>query len=382
MPPGGGTISTWPNSIHSVCPTTAVCIGSPYPCAVPDERRLTSFSHGAGCGCKLGPADLASLLATLPLPGTTPEVLVAPDTGDDAAVVRLPDGHALIATLDFFTPIVDDPFDWGRIAATNALSDVYAMGGRPFLALNIVSWPIDDLPLEMLGQVLRGGVDAATKAGVAVLGGHSISDPEPKYGMVALGLAVPEEIVRNSTAPVGARLFLTKPLGLGMVSTAIKRGVAEPSLVKTAVDLMTTLNEDASLAMLAAGAEAATDVTGFGLLGHLHGMLLASGVAATIEAGAVPVLEGALDLARSDVVPGGTKRNHAYVAPHTDWGNLTAPEQLVLADAQTSGGLLIAAAEGDRLRAELEARRLPTAEIGVVEAGPAGRVRVTGRVGE
>jgi len=346
------------------------------------DRRLTSFSHGAGCGCKLGPSELERLLGTLSLPELAGEVLVGTDTGDDAAVVRLPDGHALIATLDFFTPIVDDAYDWGRIAATNALSDVYAMGGRPFLALNIVSWPVDDLPLPMLGQVLQGGIDVATKAGAAVLGGHSITDPEPKYGMVALGLADPERIVRNSTAAPGARLFLTKPLGLGIVSTAIKRGVADAALVERAVELMTTLNDDASAAMREADVEAATDVTGFGLLGHLHRMLLASGVAATVDATALAVLGGVLDLARSDVVPGGTKRNHAYVSPHTDWGELTVPEQLVVADAQTSGGLLIAATRGDRLGAELESRRVPFAEIGTVDEGTPGRVRVLGRLGE
>jgi len=344
------------------------------------DRRLTSFSHGAGCGCKLGPSELERLLGTLSLPELAGEVLVGTDTGDDAAVVRLPDGHALIATLDFFTPIVDDAYDWGRIAATNALSDVYAMGGRPFLALNIVSWPVDDLPLPMLGQVLQGGIDVATKAGAAVLGGHSITDPEPKYGMVALGLADPDRIVRNSTAVPGARLFLTKPLGLGIVSTAVKRGVADPDLVTSAVELMTTLNDDASLAMLEAGAEAGTDVTGFGLLGHLHRLLLASGVAARLDASAIPVLEGVLDLARIDVVPGGTKRNHAHVSPHVDWADLTAPEQFILADAQTSGGLLIAATDGDRAAGELEARRVPFAEIGVVEEGPPGRIRALGRL--
>src|SRR5207342_1102609 len=204
-----------------------------------ERRRLTSFSHGAGCGCKLGPADLETLLGTLSLPELGADVLVAADTGDDAAVVRLPDGQALVATLDLFTPIVDDPYDWGRIAATNALSDVYAMGARPFLTLNIVAWPVDDLPLEMLGQVLQGGIDVATKAGAAVLGGHSITDPEPKFGMVALGLADADLIVRNSTAMPGDGLFITKPLGLGIVSTAIKRGVADPALVEQAVDLMT-----------------------------------------------------------------------------------------------------------------------------------------------
>jgi selenide,water dikinase len=348
---------------------------------VGDERRLTSFSHGAGCGCKLGPTDLESLLGTLTLPELTEEVLVGSDTGDDAAVVRLPEGHALIATLDFFTPIVDDPYDWGRIAATNALSDVYAMGGRPFLALNIVSWPVDDLPLEMLGRVLQGGIDATSAAGAAVLGGHSITDPEPKYGMVALGLADPERVVRNSTAVPGATLVLTKPLGLGIVSTAVKRGSADPALVARAVELMTTLNAEASAAMLDAEAEAATDVTGFGLLGHLHRMLAASGVSAVVDASSVPVMEGVLDLARAGIVPGGSKRNHAYVAPHVEWGELTGPEQLVLADAQTSGGLLVAATQADRLGKELEARGVAFAEVGMVEAGEPGRIRVAGRLG-
>jgi selenide,water dikinase len=347
---------------------------------VGEPRRLTSFSHGAGCGCKLGPADLQTLLGTLVMPQVTGEVLVAADTGDDAAVVRLPDGHALIATLDFFTPIVDDPYDWGRIAATNALSDVYAMGGVPFLALNIVSWPVDDLPLEMMGRVLQGGIDVAGQAGAAVLGGHSITDPEPKYGMVALGLVDPGAIVRNSTAVPGARLFLTKPLGLGLISTAIKRGVADEELVTRAVEVMTTLNAPAAEAMREAVAESATDVTGFGLLGHLHRMLLSSGVAAVIDASAIAVLEGAHELARAGVVPGGTKRNHAFVRPHTDWGELAEPEQVILADAQTSGGLLIAATEGDRLAEELHRRQVAFAKVGRVEAGRPGAMRVIGRL--
>lgn len=344
------------------------------------ERRLTSFSHGAGCGCKLGAAELTSLLGTLRLPEATEEVLVGAETGDDAAVVRLPGGHALIATLDFFTPIVDDPYDWGRIAATNALSDVYAMGGRPFLALNVVNWPVDDLPLELLGRVLQGGTDVATKAGAAVLGGHTITDPEPKYGMVVLGLVDPGAVVRNSTAPPGAHLFLTKPLGLGIVSTAVKRGLAEPDLVARAVELMTTLNADAAEAMLEVGAEAATDVTGFGLLGHLQRMLAASGVAARVDAAAVPVLEGVLDLAKTDVVPGGTRRNHAFVRPNVRWGRLSEPEQLVLADAQTSGGLLIAATDHDRMSKALSGAGVPHADIGVVVAGSPGTIEVTGRL--
>ena len=200
-----------------------------------DAVRLTSFSHGAGCGCKLGPDDLAGVLAGLSLPGIPSDALVTADTGDDAAVWDLGDGRALVATLDYFTPIVDDPYDWGRIAATNAMSDVYAMGGTPFLGLNIANWPVDDLPLEMLGRVLLGGLDAAGAAGVAVLGGHSITDPEPKYGMVVLGFVDPDRMMTNAAARPGDRLYLTKPLGLGMIATAVKRGVATPEHLSVAV---------------------------------------------------------------------------------------------------------------------------------------------------
>ena len=346
---------------------------------VSSERRLTSFSHGAGCGCKLGPDDLRTVLQGVTLPQVSADVLVAADTGDDAAVYRLPSGEGLIATLDFFTPIVDDPYDWGRIAATNALSDVYAMGGRPFLALNIVNWPVDDLPLDMLAQVLQGGVDVATAEGVVVAGGHSITDPEPKYGMVALGLVDPDEVVRNSTAPPGAGLFLTKPLGLGIVSTAIKRGLADDDLVAAAVQLMTTTNRAAAEAMRNTVAEAATDVTGFGLLGHLHRMLEASGAAAELDAGAIPLMDPrVLDLARRDVVPGGTKRNLASVRAHTDFGNLPEPEQMILADAQTSGGLLIAAKHKPSMESAFGDHNVPFARIGAVVAGEQGRITVSG----
>jgi len=346
------------------------------------ERRLTSFSHGAGCGCKLGPDQLAQVLGGLALPDMPPDVLVAADTGDDAAVYRIDDDRALVATLDFFTPIVDDPYDWGRIAATNAMSDVYAMGGTPFLGLNIVSWPVDDLPLDMLGRVLQGGIDAAAGVGFPVLGGHSITDPEPKYGMVVLGFVDPRRMLRNSTAVAGDTLLLTKPIGLGMISTAVKRGVATDEMLATAVEVMTTPNRAAAEAVLETGADAATDITGFGLLGHLHRMLLASGVAAEIDASAVPVIDGALDLAHSGAVPGGTQRNHASVDSHVDWGSLTEPEQLLLADAQTSGGLLIATREPDALAAALGARRVPNARVGAVVAGSPGAVAVSGRLSE
>ena len=344
------------------------------------DRRLTSFSHGAGCGCKLGPEQLAEVLAGVSLPAPPDELLVGTDTGDDAAVWRLPDGRGLVATLDYFTPIVDDPYDWGRIAATNAMSDVYAMGGTPFLGLNIVNWPIDDLPAEMLARVLQGGVDAATAAGVAVVGGHSITDPEPKYGMVVVGSVDPDRMLTNATARPGDRLYLTKPLGLGIISTAVKRGVATDELTATAVDLMTTTNAAGSTAMVEAGASAATDITGFGLLGHLHKMLLASGCGAVVGAGDVPLIDGVRGLARDGVVPGGTQRNHDFVEAATDWAGLDDEEQLVLADAQTSGGLLIATPDPEALEAALAARGVPVASIGEVVEGAAGTIRVEGRL--
>jgi selenide, water dikinase len=348
--------------------------------ATEPARRLTSFSHGAGCGCKLGPDQLADVLGGLSLPTPTRELLVAADTGDDAAVWRIDDGRALVATLDYFTPIVDDAYDWGRIAATNALSDVYAMGGTPFLGLNIVNWPVDDLPMELLGRVLQGGADAAAAAGVAVVGGHSITDPEPKYGMVALGFVDPARMVTNAAARPGDRLYLTKPIGLGIISTAIKRGLASRDHIRIAVDLMTTPNAAAKDAMLAAGVRAATDVTGFGLLGHLHKMLLASGCAARIDAAAVPVIDGVRDLTVTGVVPGGTQRNHGFVRGVTDWGELSEPEQLVLADAQTSGGMLIATPRPGVLENALRAHSLPVHAVGTIVEGPPGSMTIVGRL--
>src|SRR3954468_24854452 len=257
--------------------------------------RLTSLSHGAGCACKLPAAELHALLADLPR-SDDPNVLVGSDTADDAAVYRISDELAIVSTADFFTPIVDDPYDFGRIAATNALSDVYAMGGRPLTALNLVAYSLEELGEEPLRAILRGGADVAAAAGVAVVGGHSIDDREPKYGMAVTGVVNPRRLLRNSTARVGDALYLTKPVGGGVASTAAKRGLASEALVRAAVDVMTTLNRDASAAALEAGASAATDVTGFGLLGHLHELTLASGVAAELDAAAVPAIPGALEL--------------------------------------------------------------------------------------
>jgi selenide,water dikinase len=308
------------------------------------------------------------------------EVLVSAETGDDAAVYRLPDGRALVQTVDFFTPIVDDPYDWGRIAAANAFSDVYAMGGVPVLALNLVGWPVDTLPLEMLARVLEGGSAVAAQAGVAVVGGHTITDNEPKYGMAVTGFVDADRLVRNSTAPPGAGLYLTKPLGTGILSTAIKAQQASEEQIAQAVEVMVRLNAEAAAAMVEAAADAATDVTGYGLLGHLRGMLAASGVAATVRADAVPVLPGVLQLAREGVVPGGTHRNHDFLGEFVTWGHLEPPEQLVLADAQTSGGLLIAALDGGRLEEVFRRRGLPLHRIGITQAGLPGRIRIEGRV--
>jgi selenide,water dikinase len=310
------------------------------------------------------------------------EVLVSPDTGDDAAVYLLPGGQGLVHTVDFFTPIVDDPYDWGRIAAANAFSDVYAMGGRPVTALNLVAWPVQELSLHQLARVMEGGGAVARQAGVVVLGGHSIHDPEPKYGMAVTGFVDPNRVVRNSTMRVGDRLFLTKPLGLGIITTAVKRGEASPEQLALAVETMTSLNATAAEVMVEIGVSAATDVTGFGLLGHLHIAARMAGVAARVDASSIPLLPGTLDLAERGVVPSGTNANHLYVAPSTDWGDLPEAEQLVLADAQTSGGLLIAVDEGrsEELAAALAASGVEAAEVGLVEGGPAGAMALRGRV--
>jgi selenide,water dikinase len=298
-------------------------------------------------------------------------------------VYALPGGLGLIQTVDFFTPIVDDPYDWGRIGAANAFSDVYAMGGRPVTALNLVAWPVQELSLDLLAQVLEGGAAVAREAGVSIVGGHSIHDPEPKYGMAVTGFVPTDQIVRNSTMRPGDRLVLTKPLGLGIITTAVKRGKATPEQLATAVEVMTTLNRVASEAMVEVGVSAATDVTGFGLLGHLHVALRGSEASATVDAAAVPLLPGTLELAAHGVVPGGTRSNHDFVGPWTEWGVLPESEQLVLADAQTSGGLLIAVPErrAEALSGALVQAGIGAAEVGVVHSeGQPGRIEISGRL--
>ena len=309
--------------------------------------RLTELSHGAGCACKLDPAALHPLLAQLPR-SDDPAVLVGSENADDAGVYRISDDLALISTTDFFTPIVDDPYDFGRIAATNALSDVYAMGGTPIMALNLVAYSLEQLGPEPLREILRGGSDVAAAAGVSIVGGHSIDDREPKYGLAVTGTVHPERLLRNSTAVAGHALYLSKPVGGGAATTALKRGRGDAVLAGT-VSVMTQLNRDAAAAALAAGASACTDVTGFGLLGHLHELCLGSGVSAEVSASTVPAIDGVLDLLRGDEPPvaGGTRRNRAWVEPHVSWGE-DVPEHLrwLLCDAMTSGGLLVAAPGG------------------------------------
>jgi selenide,water dikinase len=314
---------------------------------------------------------------------TDPRILVDASTRDDAAVYQLTPDRAIVATVDFFTPIVDDAYDFGRIAAANAFSDVYAMGGTPLLALNLVGWPRDTLPYELLGDVLRGGADIAKEAGAFVLGGHSVDDPEPKYGMVAIGEVHPHRVVTLARARAGDALVLTKPIGTGVLTTALKRDFATAADISAAVQSMATLNAGAARAMRATGGgvHAATDVTGFGLLGHLHNMLVASNLSAEIDAAVIPLFANAVELAERGTIPGGTKRNRDALAPHVTFGDeIPEPIRVLLFDAQTSGGLLIAV-DPDRagaLVAALEREGTPAAaRIGRLTRGVAGAITVT-----
>ena len=323
-------------------------------------------------------ALFASMGPAIPAPASG-DLLVGAAEGDDAAVLRLDDARALVLTTDFFTPIVDDPEDWGAIAAANALSDVYAMGGRPLIAVNLAAWPGDGLDIAILGRVMRGGAKIAAEAGCVIAGGHTIDDPVPKYGLAVVGLADPARLLTIDRAEPGDRLILTKAVGTGVIATALKRGTPGDAVVNAAVASMTLLNAGASEAALAAGVRAATDVTGFGLLGHLHRMLAASGVAARIWAQAVPLLPGAADLAAAGYTSGGTRANTERMRPVTSIDPAIPGELAVLLhDAQTSGGLLLAApaAAAPALLADLLARGLPAAVVGEVVAGEAGHVEV------
>ena len=271
------------------------------------------------------------------------DVVVGIDGSDDAAVVRLNDGKLIVQTVDFFTPIVDDPYQFGQIAATNSLSDIYAMGAIPRFGLNIVGFPIKELPKEVLSEILRGGSDKAKEAGIPIVGGHSIDDKEPKYGLVITGEVEESKLIKNSTAHEGDALILTKPLGTGIISTAIKRSLVAKSIINQSIDCMKTLNAHPSTLMIEYNAHAATDVTGFGLLGHLYEMCKASNLSAKIQFKDIPFLDGVRDLVSKGIYPKGSKRNLDYVSEFISFSNTVSDDQkMMAADAQTSGGLLVA----------------------------------------
>jgi selenide, water dikinase len=305
----------------------------------PADYRLTQYAHGGGCACKIPPGELEETVRNLLPDGPAADLLVGVEHGDDGAVVRVSPTMAVVVTADFFTPVVDDAYTFGQIAATNALSDIYAMGGEPLVAVNLLGWPRDTLPAELAGEVLRGGLDVGRAASCHVAGGHSIDDPEPKYGMAVTGIANPDALLQIDAGKPGLPLSLTKPLGVGVLNSWHK---ATGQVSAAAIAVMTTLNAAASRQALAAGITCATDVTGFGLLGHLFKLARASGVTAVVDHAAVPYIDGARELAQAGYMPGGSKRNLDWVRPHTDAGGIAEDELLLLADAQTSGGLLVA----------------------------------------
>ena len=341
--------------------------------------RLTKIAKRAGCAAKHPPGYLFPLLGSLPKV-TDPNVLVGSSTADDAAIYRIDDERALVLTTDFFTPIVDEPYDFGAIAATNALSDVYAMGGKPLTALNIVGFPEADLDVSVLGDILRGGAEKAREAGIDIVGGHTIKTDEPIYGLAVTGMVHPARVASNAGGKPGDALVLTKPLGVGIVTTAAKQDRDTAGAIREAIRLMSTLNRAAAEAMAAVGAHACTDITGFGLLGHLRNVATASGCSATVHLGAVPVIDAAWTYVREGVAPGGTHANWRFLDEWVQYDSgIDKEAQLVLCDAQTSGGLLIAleAAKADALCAELRGRGAPCAAvIGTLESGRAGSMRV------
>lgn len=338
--------------------------------------RLTSLSHGGGCGCKIAPGVLADLLKRAAPAPVWPQLMVGNDTADDAAVYRLNDQQALIATTDFFMPIVDDPYDFGRIAATNALSDVYAMGGTPIMALALVGMPINVLPHDVIAEILRGGEDACAEAGIPVAGGHSIDSVEPIYGLAAMGIAHPDRIRRNADARPGDLLVLGKPLGVGVLSAALKRGVLDDAGYRAMIDATTRLNRPGPALAALPGVHAMTDVTGFGLLGHLLEVCRASGVAAEVDSTQVPLLPQTLDLLQRGCVTGASNRNWASYGGQVHFAEgVAAHWQPLLTDPQTSGGLLVSCAADavDAVNAVFAgAGFAQAAVIGQLLAGPAG----------
>lgn len=341
--------------------------------------RLTQLAKRAGCAAKQPPGYLLSLLKALP-PITDPNVLVGSSTADDAAIYRLSDDLALVFTTDFFTPIVDGPYDFGAVAAANALSDVYAMGGKPLMALSIVGFPDALLPPEVLAEILRGAIDKAADADIAIVGGHTIKSDEPIFGLAVVGTVSPDRVLANDQAQPGDVLILTKPLGLGIITTAAKNGEDRLGAIGEAIHVMTTLNRLAGEVIARHGAHALTDVTGFGLLGHLRNVVTASAVSARVYLDRVPVLSQAWEYVRAGVAPGGTHANLRFLNDYVTWAADVAKEdQLILCDAQTSGGLLAAVApnKAETLLTALREAGVPTASIiGKIEATARGRIFV------
>ena len=345
----------------------------------PDRIRLTAFSHGGGCGCKIAPAVLSKILAEAPIRGLPAELLVGTETSDDAAVYRLNDAQALVATTDFFTPIVDDPFDFGRIAATNALSDIYAMGARPIFALALVGMPLDKLSPEVIRRILQGGESVCAEAGIPIAGGHSIDILEPVYGLVALGLMHPDRVKRNIGAREGDALILGKPLGVGVLSAALKKGRLDDAGYAQMIGATTRLNTPGVALAEMAGVHAMTDVTGFGLAGHLLEICRGSGLAAEVELGALPVMASAREWLEQGVATGASERNWSAYGAEVELP-AGAPDWVgkLVTDPQTSGGLLVACAPGDaqRVLQTFEAEGFDQARVIGRLAGGAPRVRI------
>ncbi len=340
--------------------------------------RLTQLAKRAGCAAKQPPGYLLSLLGSLPAI-TDPSVLIGSATADDAAVYKLSDDLALVLTTDFFTPIVDRPYDFGAVAAANAMSDVYAMGAKPITALSIVGFPDALLPPEVLGEILRGAAEKANEGDIAIVGGHTIKSEEPIFGLAVVGTVHPERVLSNDGAQPGDVLILTKPLGLGIITTAAKNGEDRLGAIDEAIRVMTTLNRTASEVIAERGAHALTDVTGFGLLGHLRNVVAASKVGARIFMDQVPVLPAAREYVHAGISPGGTHANRRFLADWVSYADdITNEEQLMLCDAQTSGGLLAAVAPDqiDDMLAELKVRGVEVASVGVIEATSQARITV------
>ncbi|WP_199624518.1 selenide, water dikinase SelD [Paenibacillus alkalitolerans] len=344
-----------------------------------DEIKLTSYSTKGGCGCKIGPGELSGILGSLPREDRHPNLLVGTETNDDAGVYRLTDDLALVQTVDFFTPIVDDPYDFGQVAAANALSDVYAMGGTPLTVLNLVAFPIQKLDRSVLAVILRGAADKVREAGATLVGGHSIDDNEPKFGLAVTGTVHPGRVLTNAGARPGDRLILTKPIGVGILTTAIKRDKLSREEIKRVTAVMAALNKRAAEIMADYDVHACTDVTGFGLMGHALEMARGSGHGIVIHNRDVPVLPRVRELAEEGVVPGGTKNNYRHVEQHVDFAPaLDETGRFILCDAVTSGGLLIAV-EGAQSEALLRALRdagVEAALIGEVTGRHPGRIVV------